>query len=76
LSLSLEIKCRLAAGVADLLPKADIRQPDWDVRYVPKADITLLLVAGFVASWFVASDASQFGLMQMPPSQVMLGRTN
>jgi len=25
----------------------------------------LLIVAGFVASWFVAKDAPQFGLMQM-----------
>jgi uncharacterized membrane protein YeaQ/YmgE (transglycosylase-associated protein family) len=25
----------------------------------------LLIVAGFVASWFMAKDAPQFGLMQM-----------
>ena len=25
----------------------------------------LLLAAGFVASWFIASDVPQFGLMQM-----------
>jgi len=25
----------------------------------------LLLAAGFVASWFIASDAPQFGLMQI-----------
>jgi hypothetical protein len=25
----------------------------------------LLIVAGFVASWFVAKDAPQFGIMQM-----------
>jgi len=32
----------------------------------------LLIVAGFVASWFVAKDAPQFGLMQMAVSLLLL----
>jgi hypothetical protein len=32
----------------------------------------LLLAAGFVASWFIASDAPQFGLMQMAVALILL----
>ena len=32
----------------------------------------LLLAAGFVASWFIASDAPQFGLMQMAVALVLV----
>jgi len=32
----------------------------------------LLIVAGFLASWFVAKDAPQFGLMQMAVSLLLL----
>ena len=31
----------------------------------------LLIVAGFLASWFVAKDAPQFGLMQMAVSLLL-----
>src|SRR5262245_15816160 len=30
---------RIAIGMSALPPKADIRQPDWHVRFRPKADI-------------------------------------
>jgi uncharacterized membrane protein YeaQ/YmgE (transglycosylase-associated protein family) len=32
----------------------------------------LLIVAGFVASWFVAKDAPQFGLMQVAVGLVLM----
>jgi formate hydrogenlyase subunit 3/multisubunit Na+/H+ antiporter MnhD subunit len=32
----------------------------------------LLIVAGFVASWFVAKDAPQFGLVQMAVGLLLL----
>jgi hypothetical protein len=32
----------------------------------------LLLAAGFVVSWFIASDSPQFGVMQMAVSLVLL----
>ncbi len=32
----------------------------------------LLIAAGFVASWFITSDAPQFGLMQMAVALVLL----
>ena len=32
----------------------------------------LLIVAGFVASWFVAKDAPQFGLMQMAVGLILV----
>jgi hypothetical protein len=31
----------------------------------------LLIVAGFVASWFVAKDAPQFGVMQMAVALIL-----
>jgi hypothetical protein len=31
---------RLASSMSALLPKADIAERKWDVRYVPEADIT------------------------------------
>ena len=31
----------------------------------------LLIVAGFVASWFVAIDAPQFGLVQMAAAMIL-----
>jgi hypothetical protein len=32
----------------------------------------LLIVAGFVVSWFVAKDAPQFGVMQMAVALILL----
>jgi hypothetical protein len=42
-----------------LPPKADIRQHDWDVRFVPKADITLKTAS--------ARDGALAGLVSLIP---------